>query len=43
MSSSILLPTRFSLIAALVVWANTIGDVLSEAYSRPDDIEHFGL
>lgn len=43
MSSTVMLPNRVSLIAALVLFATTIGDVLSQAYSRADDIEPFGL
>ena len=43
MSSTVMLPARVSLIAALLLLVKTIGDVLSAAYSRADDIEPFGL
>ena len=43
MSSTIMQRNRFSLIAAVILLANTFGDVLSAAYSRADDIEPFGL
>ncbi len=43
MSTTVMLPSRVSLIAALLLLVNTIGDVLSAAYTRADDIEPFGL
>ncbi len=43
MSTTVMLPSRVSLIAALLMLVNTIGDVLSAAYTRADDIEPFGL
>ncbi len=43
MSSSVMMLNRFSLIAALVLMATNIGEALSAAYSRADDIEPFGL
>lgn len=43
MSSTVLLPTRVSLVATLVLIASAIGDVFAAAYNRADDIEPFGL
>lgn len=42
-ASSIMLPTRVSLIALLVLAGSAIADVFTAAYSRADDIEPFGL
>ena len=43
MSSTVMLPNRLPLIAALILLVNSIGGVLSAAYTRADDIEPFGL
>ena len=42
-ASSIMLPTRVSLIALLALVGTTIAQVFTAAYSRADDIEPFGL
>ncbi len=38
MSSTVMLPNRLPLIAALILLVNSIGGVLSAAYTRADDI-----
>ena len=43
MSSTVMLPNRLPLIAALILLVNSIGGMLSAAYTRADDIEPFGL
>ena len=43
MSTTVMLPNRGSLIAALMLLVTTVGEVLSAAYTRADDIEPFGL